>query len=467
MLRHNLLRIIDLICQAKYRSGQFEEIPHYKLTFSPLWSLSETERAQVDQVKAATAQTKAATAQLYIDMGALDPSEVRSGLKSSEDYVIEDLVDENSPDITDAEMQTLMQGVMGAEQQEAASPSLPQANVDGTPKGAVGILVIRGGEILCGERRNGQGICGPGGHIEEGETPREAAARETWEEFGITPTELICVGQLTELPPQYGKPYIFLSTAYTGEITPNTPEMQHSAFAKLPSLHSANLFLPFRESLDFLLAQLDGDKSIGEFSENSIDKQSFSDIIKPRNKSSNLPENALPCRENSAIIQTTETDEFKESDHPRDKNGQFTASGGETGNPPDGQKWLSVGSKQDLDAAIKSGRIKMQQKTSALSKHRKGSKEYNVAIAQGKKVSTLSITDNEIQKLVTSKSGTGTVYIDRETGQLKETIDCGKTVGEYISASGKMSQTTRLTVHHSRAGYHVVPASSGGKSNGN
>lgn len=107
----------------------------------------------------------------------------------------------------------------------------------------------------------------------------------------------------------------------------------------------------------------------------------------------------------------------------------------------------------------------MKLKASAQSKYQAGSKKYNDAVAQGKKVSTLSIPDEEVQSLVTSKSGTGTVYVNRKTGQLKETIDCGKPVGEYVSMSGKKSQTTRLTVHHSKDGYHAVPASSGGKPN--
>lgn len=291
MLKHNLIKIIDLVCQAEYKNGKIPEIPHYKLVFSPLWSLSETEQAQVNQVKAATAQTKAATAQIYVDMGVLDPSEVRNGLKSSEDYVIEDLIDENSPDITDAEMQTLLQGVM--EQEAVAPPLIPQSqspmNTDENSKGSVGVIVVKDGKILCGERKDGQGICGPGGHIEGDELPEEAAARETWEEFGITLEELVPIGQMTEIPSQFGKPFIFLSTAFKGDPLPNTPEMEKNRFMELYSFQNANLYEPFSKSIDFLMSQLSEDKSISEFSENieQIHQKDFTngsacDIIKEK-----------------------------------------------------------------------------------------------------------------------------------------------------------------------------------------
>lgn len=296
MLKHNLIKIIDLVCQAEYKTGKIPEIPHYKLAFSPLWSLSETEQAQVNQVKAATAQTKANTAQIYVDMGVLDPSEVRNGLKSSEDYVIEDLIDENSPDITDAEMQTLLQGVMEQETQETVAPAptpQPQSatNTDENPKGSVGVIVAKDGKILCGERKDGQGIGGPGGYIEGDESPEEAAARETWEEFGITPNELISLGELADLPSQYGKPHIFLTTDFSGNVNTNTNEMQNNDFTDLHSLQNANLYEPFSKSIDFLVSQLSVDKPIGEFSENTeqIHRKDFTnggahDIIKKQDE---------------------------------------------------------------------------------------------------------------------------------------------------------------------------------------
>ena len=289
MLKHNLIKIIDVICQAEYKAGKITAIPHYKLKFAPLWSLSETEQAQVDQTKATTAQTKAATAQLYIDMGVLDPTEVRNGLKSSEDYAIEDLIDENSPDITETEMETLLQGAMGQEQGKSASgveESTKASNQDSDDRGSVGVIVVKDGKILCGERKDGQGIGGPGGHIEEGETPEEAAARETWEEFGITLEELIPLGQLTGISNQFGKPFIFLSTAFKGDTLPNTPEMENNHFLSPYEVQKGTLFEPFAKSLDFLVEDLPEGASKSELFEkseqtrkNSFTNENNSDII--------------------------------------------------------------------------------------------------------------------------------------------------------------------------------------------
>ena len=57
--------------------------------------------------------------------------------------------------------------------------------------------VISDGKVLSGTRHNDFGyglVCGPGGHVEPGETPTQAAFRETEEEFGISPKELIPLG---------------------------------------------------------------------------------------------------------------------------------------------------------------------------------------------------------------------------------------------------------------------------------
>lgn len=55
---------------------------------------------------------------------------------------------------------------------------------------AVLLFVIRGGEALLIRKKRGLGagkINAPGGHIEPGESPEEAAIRETREEVGVTP----------------------------------------------------------------------------------------------------------------------------------------------------------------------------------------------------------------------------------------------------------------------------------------
>jgi 8-oxo-dGTP diphosphatase len=61
------------------------------------------------------------------------------------------------------------------------------------------LFVIKDGQILLIHKKRGLGagkINGPGGRLEPGETPYEAAIRETQEEVGITPTDAVQVGEL-------------------------------------------------------------------------------------------------------------------------------------------------------------------------------------------------------------------------------------------------------------------------------
>ena len=51
--------------------------------FNPLWSLSEQEQITLDQQKDGAELTRARVAQVYMDMGILDPSEVRKKLATS------------------------------------------------------------------------------------------------------------------------------------------------------------------------------------------------------------------------------------------------------------------------------------------------------------------------------------------------------------------------------------------------
>lgn len=58
------------------------------------------------------------------------------------------------------------------------------------PKVGVGVFILKSGKLLLGkrlgERGHGHGeYCGPGGHMEFGETLEECAIRETREEAGI------------------------------------------------------------------------------------------------------------------------------------------------------------------------------------------------------------------------------------------------------------------------------------------
>lgn len=126
--------------------------------------------------------------------------------------------------------------------------------------GSVGVIVVNDGKILVGTRDNdfGKGlICGPGGHIEYRETPEQAAVRETHEEFGITPTDLIEIG--TGRIEETGlKPRIFLCTEYDGEVKCADGEMREPRFCSLEEIVSGGnkLFKPFEDSLELLCKNL-------------------------------------------------------------------------------------------------------------------------------------------------------------------------------------------------------------------
>ena len=104
---------------------------------------------------------------------------------------------------------------------------------------AVGVLVISNGRVLSGTRHNDFGyglVCGPGGHVEPGETPVQAAFRETEEEFGISPKELIPLGR-GPLEPDTGlRPHLFLCTDYEGEPDCLDLEMSGAKFRTMQEL---------------------------------------------------------------------------------------------------------------------------------------------------------------------------------------------------------------------------------------
>ena len=113
-----------------------------------------------------------------------------------------------------------------------------------------GVLVVRNGKILSGTRieRNSRGqICGPGGHIEAGEAPEEAAKREAWEEFGITCEELTPMGTLKD-----GTSAIFLCTKFSGTPKTDEEEMTDLKWRTIEELREENLFGPFEASLEKL-----------------------------------------------------------------------------------------------------------------------------------------------------------------------------------------------------------------------
>lgn len=316
MLKRNLRTLLDVVFRAGIASGDVTEEPDYKLEFKPLWSLSDTEQAAVDQTKAQTALVKAQTAQTYVDMQALDPTEVRRRLASDEEFDVEDIISEDDEDdllqsllgtepstMSDVEaaQKNIEQGqAPGGEEQSAtvvptATPPTTNADATDTDYG-VGVLVVQDGRFLCGTRLKGGSIGGPGGHIEAGESPEDTAIRETQEEFGITPKDLMPVAFLSDLKPPYCPSHVFLCTDFDGSIRCADGEMASPGFitaekvAELSTQNPERLFPPFAQSIAALLDVLSSNPGLTSDAQNAKMKDKM---------------------------------DFNEADHPRDENGQF------------------------------------------------------------------------------------------------------------------------------------------------
>lgn len=321
MLKRNLRTLLDVVFRAGIASGDVAEEPDYKLEFKPLWSLSDTEQAAVDQTKAQTALVKAQTAQAYVDMQALDPTEVRRRLASDEEFDVEDIISEDDEDdllqsllgtepsaMSDVEaaQKNIEQGQApgGEEQSATVAPTAtpPTTNADATDTDyGVGVLVVQDGRFLCGTRLKGGSVGGPGGHIEAGESPEDAAIRETQEEFGITPKDLMPVAFLSDLKPPYCPSHVFLCTDFDGSIRCADGEMTSPGFitaekvAELSTQNPERLFLPFAQSITALLDVLSSNPGLTSDAQNAKMKDRM---------------------------------DFNEADHPRDENGQFAEGEG-------------------------------------------------------------------------------------------------------------------------------------------
>lgn len=181
------------------------------------------------------------------------------------------------------------------------TPKTTAQEMDADTDYGVGVLVVQDGRFLCGTRLKGGSVGGPGGHIEAGESPEDAAIRETQEEFGITPKDLMPVAFLSDLKPPYCPSHVFLCTDFDGSIRCTDGEMTSPGFitaekvAELSTQNPERLFPPFTQSITTLLDVLSSNPGLTSDAQNAKMKDRM---------------------------------DFNEADHPRDENGQFAEGEG-------------------------------------------------------------------------------------------------------------------------------------------
>jgi 8-oxo-dGTP diphosphatase len=116
-------------------------------------------------------------------------------------------------------------------------------------------LVLRDGRMLLikrGVEPHKGHWCPPGGVIEEGESPEEAAIREVREETGLDVSVRAKLGEV--LGPVTGRYLgVFLCAVEGGTLEPSPPEVSDARwfpFEELPGLQVPPFFMEFLEKLD-------------------------------------------------------------------------------------------------------------------------------------------------------------------------------------------------------------------------
>ena len=118
---------------------------------------------------------------------------------------------------------------------------------------ASAVIILHNGKILSARRSESGELCGPGGKTEDFDKNIEAVAiRETQEEFGITPHNLIPLGLSKASSDAYLDSMVFFTDEFTGTPEADGEEMLDEQWYSMEELRKEKLFPPFEKSLDML-----------------------------------------------------------------------------------------------------------------------------------------------------------------------------------------------------------------------
>ena len=82
-LRDNICLLTDALIRCAVNTGKLSGVPPYRLEFRSLWSMSDADKARLEQTRAQTEMTRAQMAQMYIQLGILSPEEERRRLRKA------------------------------------------------------------------------------------------------------------------------------------------------------------------------------------------------------------------------------------------------------------------------------------------------------------------------------------------------------------------------------------------------
>lgn len=258
-LRDNTRTLVELVLRGMVWSGEIKEVPEYTVTYKSAWSPSDDEKATQDQAVAAAQLTRAQTASTYVTNGILESAEVRRALVQDEQFDPEniltetDLNQEQDWGLTDARGQIPTSGDFSRQENPIVT--------DEGDCGYVAGFVLNDGRILCGRRSDGQGWCGPGGHIEPGETPSVAFRREAKEEFNIDVGGITYLGNCKGKPDEVLPVQIYRVNAYDGVPRCDQEEMFTATWMPPEQILAQDVpgglvFEPFRRSVEEYIDQL-------------------------------------------------------------------------------------------------------------------------------------------------------------------------------------------------------------------